>query len=124
MCVYWHPALNAPGVKNLLKQVSALIGPLLPLQPLAPQCRAFAGLSTHPDAPYAGVYLALTLLITSLMRHTSKRNREIARHLVGRRVRSTLTGDRVCAQCRIAAGPEKRSGGLFRAPHRRRGASG
>ena len=28
-----------------------------PLQPLAPQCRAFAGLSTHPDAPYAGVYL-------------------------------------------------------------------
>lgn len=93
MCVYWHPALNAPGVKNLLKQVSALIGPLLPLQPLAPQCRAFAGLSTHPDAPYAGVYLALTLLITSLMRHTSKRNREIARHLVGRRVRSTLTGD-------------------------------
>ena len=93
MCVYWHPALNAPGVKNLLKQVSALIGPLLPLQPLAPQCRAFAGLSTHPDAPYAGVYLALTLLITSLMRHTSKRNREIARHLVGRRVRSTLTGE-------------------------------
>lgn len=93
MCVYWHPALNAPGVKNLLSQVSALIGPLLPLQPLAPQCRAFAGLSDHPDAPYAGVYLALTLLITSLMRHTSKRNREIARHLVGRRVRSTLTGE-------------------------------
>ena len=93
MCVYWHPALNAPGVKNLLSQVSALIGPLLPLQPLAPQCRAFAGLSTHPDAPYSGVYLALTLLITSLMRHTSKRNREIARHLVGRRVRSTLTGE-------------------------------
>lgn len=51
MCVYWHPALNAPGVKNLLSQVSALIGPLLPLQPLAPQCRAFAGLSDHPDAP-------------------------------------------------------------------------